>query len=45
MVVFGEDGVNVVFNGKPTSAFGVVPMKVDSRAEVAVPVLGDVSVL
>ncbi len=42
MVVFGEDGVNVVFHGKPTSAFGVVPIKVDSRVEVAVPVLLDV---
>jgi hypothetical protein len=39
MVVFGEDGVNVGFRGKPTIAFGVVPIKVDSRVEVVVPVL------
>ena len=44
MVVLGEDRVNVVFHGKAASAFAVVPVEVDSRVKITLPVFCDVVV-
>jgi len=42
VVIFGEHGVDVVFHGEATGAFGVVPGEVDAGVKVTFPVFSEV---